>query len=216
MPEPAMRIDVFSDVVCPWCWLGRTRLEAALDRLDFGEEVEVHWRAFQLDPTATAEPQDLRAELERKYGPGAYDAMTERLVVLGREAGLDYRFDRAIRVTSLPALRLVAWVDEVVGPEAASDLHARLFRAYFAEGANIADPDQLVAWAVEVGADPAAARTAVAEGAGADAVTADLQWARRANITGVPAFVIDQRHLIPGAQDVDTMVALLSRVHTAA
>ncbi len=211
-----MRIDVFSDVVCPWCYLGKTRLEAALDRLPFGDQVQVHWRAFQLDPTATEEPQDLRTALERKYGPGSFDAMNQRLLALGGAAGLDYRFDRAVRVSSLPALRLVAWVEAEHGLEAAHALHDRLFLAYFTEGANIAVADNLVGWAVEVGADEDAARTAVATQAGADAVQADLDWARAARISSVPSFVIDQRHLIPGAQDVDTMVALLTQVHTPA
>lgn len=210
-----MRIDVFSDVVCPWCYLGKTRLEAALDRLDFGHQVQVRWRAFQLDPTATEQPRDLRGELERKYGVGAFDAMTSRLESLGDEAGLDYRFDQAIRVTSLPALRLVAWVEQEHGLEVAHALHDRLFLAYFTEGANIADRDNLVAWAVEVGADEGAARSAVHNRAGAEAVAADLQFAREAGISSVPSFVIDQRHLIPGAQDVDTMVALLTQVHSS-
>jgi len=215
--EPAdMHIDVFSDVVCPWCYLGKTRLEAALDRVAFGAEVDVRWRAFQLDPGASEQPQDLRAEMERKYGSGAFDAMTQRLVTLGAAVGLDYRFDRVVRITSLPALRLVAWVEQEVGPAAAHGLHDRLFRAYFTEGANIAVADNLVAWAVEVGADEGAARTAVQGQAGADAVQADLDWARRAGISSVPSFVIDQAHLIPGAQEVDTMVTLLTQVHSRA
>lgn len=211
-----MHIDVFSDVVCPWCYLGKTRLEAALDRVDFGAEVDVRWRAFQLDPGSTERPQDLRAEMERKYGPGAFDAMTQSLATLGAAVGLEYRFDRVVRITSLPALRLVAWVERELGLAAAHALHDRLFRAYFTEGANIAVADNLVAWAVEVGADEGAARRAVQERAGAEAVQADLDWARRAGISSVPSFVIDQAHLIPGAQEVDTMVTLLTQVHTRA
>src|SRR3546814_2077178 len=80
-----MRIDVWSDVVCPWCYLGKRRLDVALEGLDFADEVEVRWRAFQLDPTATAEPKDLSAAIERKYGPGAFRGMTGRLVPLRSE-----------------------------------------------------------------------------------------------------------------------------------
>lgn len=211
-----MRIDVFSDVVCPWCWLGKTRLELALDQIDFADDIEVHWRAYQLDPTATDEPQDQRALLERKYGAGAFDSMSQRLVALGTDVGLDYRFDQLIRVTSLPALQLVAWVEETLGRHAAHALHDRLFLAYFTQGANIADRDSLVAWAVEVGADEAAARTAVEQHLGDQAVQDDLDHARRAGISSVPSFVVDGRHLIPGAQDVDTLVALLTRARTLA
>ena len=207
-----MRIDVWSDVVCPWCYLGKKRLEAALDGLHFAGEIEVRWRAFQLDPTATAEPKDLRQALERKYGPGAFDAMQTRLGALGREVGIDYRFETALRVTSVPALMLVAWVEETLGPDAAAELHERLFRAYFTEGANIAEAANLVDWAVEVGADRELAGEAVATGAGRDAVARDLAAAAERQLTGVPAFVLDDRALIPGAQDVETMRAMITRV----
>ena len=208
-----MRIDVWSDIVCPWCYLGKRRLEQALDGLDFAAEVEVHWRAFQLDPTATTEPKDLGEAIDRKYGPGAFRGMNQRLGALGAEVGIDYRFDLAQRVTSVPALMLVAWVGDELGRAAAARLHDRLFRAYFTEGANIADPANLLEWAVEVGADRELAGEAIATGAGRDSVVADLQAAAERQITGVPAFVIEDAHLIPGAQDVDTMRNLLTRFH---
>jgi len=207
-----MRIDVWSDVVCPWCYLGKRRLEVALEGLDFANEVEVRWRAFQLDPTATSEPKDLATAIDRKYGPGAFQGMTGRLVPLGEEVGIDYRFDLAQRVTSLPALSLVAWVESELGPDTAAQLHDRLFRAYFTEGANIADAANLVAWAVEVGADRELAGEAVATGSGRDAVASDLEGAVDRQITGVPAFVIEDSFMIPGAQDVDTIRTLLTRM----
>jgi predicted DsbA family dithiol-disulfide isomerase len=210
---PDMRIDVWSDVVCPWCYLGKRRLEVAMAGLDFAGEIDVRWRAYQLDPTATAEPKDLEAAIDRKYGPGAFRGMTARLRPLGEEVGIDYRFDIAQRVTSLPALALAAWVEETSGRDAAERLHDRLFRAYFTEGANIADPSALVDWAVEAGADRELAGEAVATGAGRDQVAADLEAAAERQITGVPAFVIEDAHLIPGAQDVDTMRNLLTRMH---
>ena len=211
-----MRIDVWSDVVCPWCYLGKRRLEEAIAGLDFADELEVHWRAFQLDPTATAEPKDLKQALERKYGPGAFDGMKTRLGALGEEVGIDYRFDDAVRVTSVPALMLVAWIEDQLGAEAADRLHDRLFRAYFTEGANIADPGNLVDWAVEVGADRELAGEAVATGAGRDAVVRDLEAAAERQITGVPAFVLDDRALIPGAQDVETLRAMITRIRDKA
>lgn len=208
-----MRIDVWSDVVCPWCYLGKKRLDEALSGLDFADEVEIHWRAFQLDPSATTEPKDLRAAIDRKYGPGSFEGMSKRLGALGDEIGIDYRFDLAQRVTSLPALMLVAWVEDTYGSEMAGRLHDRLFRAYFSEGANIADPAELVNWAVEVGADRELAGEAVATGAGRDAVVRDLEGAAERQITGVPSFVIQDAHVIPGAQDVDTLRAMFTRLH---
>lgn len=208
-----MRIDVWSDVVCPWCYLGKKRLEKALEGLDFAGEVEVHWRAFQLDPTAGTEPKDLATAIDRKYGPGAFDGMSKRLGALGDEVGIDYRFDLAQRVTSVPALMLVAWIEENEGPVLAEKMHDRLFHAYFTEGSNIADPANLVEWAVAVGVDRELAGEAVATGAGRDAVVRDLEAAADKDITGVPAFVIEDAALIPGAQDVETMQQILTRMH---
>lgn len=207
-----MRIDVWSDVVCPWCYLGKARLERAIDGLEWRDEIEVHWRAFQLDPTATSEPKDLRQAIERKYGPGAFDSMTRRLGLLGAELGLDYRFDLAQRVTSVPALMLVAWVEQTLGVDAAGRLHDRLFRAYFTEGANIADPRNLADWAVDVGADRSLAEEAIASRAGREQVAADLEAAADRQITAVPTFVIADRAVIPGAQDIETMQLMLARV----
>ncbi len=208
-----MRIDVWSDVVCPWCYLGKKRLEKALEGLDFADEVEVHWRAFQLDPTAGTEPKDLRSAIDRKYGPGSFDGMSKRLGALGQELGIDYRFDLAQRVTSVPALMLVAWIEANEGMETADRMHDRLFRAYFTDGANIADPKNLVDWAVEVGVDRELAGEAVATNAGREAVVRDLEAAADKDITGVPAFVIEDSALIPGAQDVDTIQKILTRMH---
>lgn len=207
-----MRIDVWSDIVCPWCYLGKKRLEEAISGLDFADEIDVRWHAFQLDPTATAEPKDLRQALDHKYGPGAFDGMTKRLTALGTEVGIDYRFDRAVRVTSRPALALIAWVLDTYGPEMAAALKERLFLAYFSEGENIAHADSLRRWATEVGAEEDLVSEALAAGTGSDSVDADLAAARERDITGVPSFVIEDKVMIPGAQDVETMRAMLTRV----
>jgi predicted DsbA family dithiol-disulfide isomerase len=209
-----VRIDVFSDVVCPWCALGARRLRAALVELDGSgvlpiDEVQVRWRAFQLDPGAPAEPGDLRAALEAKYGPGAFDTMTGRLTALGEPAGIDFRFDRAVRTNTFDAHRLIAWA---AGQPAGQDaLVEALFVAYFTDGADVADHDTLVRLAEQSGLDGPGARGVLGGRTFADEVLADREEAREADITGVPAFVIDRRALIPGAQEVDTMVRVLAR-----
>ena len=104
-----MRIDIWSDVICPWCYLGKRRFERALASLAWRDEVEVRWHAFQLDPGATAEPGNLRAAIERKYGPGAFEGMVRRLTDLGEAEGIRYRFDLAKRVSTFDAHRLLAW-----------------------------------------------------------------------------------------------------------
>jgi len=205
-----VRIDVWSDVICPWCYLGARRLDQALDRLAWRDEVEVHWRAFQLDPSAPREPGDLRRAIERKYGAGSFDGMTTRLTALGEAEGIDYRFDRALRVNTLDAHRLIAWAG-TVGRSEQDALVRELFRAYFTDGGNVADPTTLAGLAAAVGLDGAAAAEVLAAGTFADEVAADLAAARERDIHGVPNFVVGDRLSIPGAQEVDTMVLLLER-----
>jgi predicted DsbA family dithiol-disulfide isomerase len=205
----AMQIDVWSDVVCPWCYLGEHRLRRALD-LVAAEGIEVRMRAFQLDPRAPRTPQDLRAVLERKYGPGAFDAMTARLTALGAAEGLDYRFDRVQRVNTFDAHRALAWAG-THGLEQQARLAHALFRAYFTDGANVADHDALAAAIEASGLDGAAGREMLAREAFADEVIADRAAAVELGITGVPAFVLGGEWMIPGAQDVDTFVRVLER-----
>lgn len=203
-----MRIDIWSDVVCPWCYLGSRRFAAALEQAAL-DDVEVHWRAFQLDPGAPREPGDLRAALERKYGPGAFDAMTQRLVALGAAEGIEYRFDRALRVNTADAHRLLAWAGTLGDQWPLVD---RLFEDYFTAGADLADHSTLVAAAASVGLEGEVAAEVLAGGAFDDRVRADQAEAHERGISGVPAFVVDDQWIIPGAQDTERLVQLLSRV----
>jgi predicted DsbA family dithiol-disulfide isomerase len=237
--DTGVHIDVWSDVVCPWCYLGKRRLERAVETLPWGDEVTLRWRAFQLDPGASAEPGDLRRALERKYGPGAFDTMTTRLGALGAAEGIDFRFDRAQRVGTADAHRLLAWAWDAGGATAQAALGERLLQAYFTEGANVADQVTLVGLVADLDSstaggatavgDPAAGSTAdggghvgagldadqasqvLASGAFADEVAADRQAALDLQITGVPSFVIQNSFVVPGAQEVDTFVRLLER-----
>ena len=206
-----MRIDIWSDVVCPWCYLGKRRFEAAIAELGWQDTVEIRWRAYLLDPTATSEPQDLRAAIERKYGPGAFDGMTRRLTALGEPEGITYRFDTALRVGTLDAHRLLAWAYATAGATIQDALKERLLGAYFEHGANVADHATLAGLAAEVGLDRGEAGQILTTGAYRAEVAEDLQAAAEREITGVPGFVIADRLLIPGAQDVETFVALLTR-----
>ena len=205
-----MRIDIWSDIVCPWCYLGARRLDAALDELNWQDDVEITWRAYQLDPSASAEPGDLKRAIERKYGPGAFDSMSNRLTTLGIEAGIEYRFDQALRVNTLDAHRLMAWA-LAVGTAEQGALGERLFRAYFTEGRNIADHATLRQCADDAGLDEVEAGEVLAAGSFADEVQADLAAAADRGITAVPTFVIADRLAVPGAQDTETLVNLLTR-----
>jgi predicted DsbA family dithiol-disulfide isomerase len=209
--EDVMRIDIWSDVVCPWCFLGKRRFERALESVEGSDAFEVRWRAFQLDPTATREPGDLRRSMEKKYGPGAFDGMVRRLGALGADVGIDYRFDLAQRVNTIDAHRLVAWAWDTGGADAQGALVERLFAAYFGEGANVADHEVLAAAAGDVGLDTEDAARVLGSGAHQVEVRDDLVAAVEREITGVPAFVVADRFLIPGAQEVETFQQLLDR-----
>ncbi len=208
----SVRIDIWSDVICPWCYLGKRRFERALRLLPFGDGVDVHWRAYRLDPRATAEPGDLRSAIERKYGPGAFDQMTARLGALGPDEGIEFRFDRAQRVSTYDAHRLLAWAAET-DLSAQNHLADLLFRAYFEDGENVADRTTLTAAAVAAGLDGDRAAEILDGGEYADAVADDLQAAVERQVTGVPAFFVGESLFIPGAQEVETMAALLTRAH---
>lgn len=216
MDADRLRIDVWSDVVCPWCFLGKRRLEAAVESLAWREDVEIRWRAYRLDPRATREPGDLRAVLERKYGPGALEGMVRRMVPLGEEVGIAYRFDRVQRVSSWDAHRLLAWAWTSGGAVPQGSLQDSLFRAYFEEGVNVADPTTLVRLAGEAGLDADEAETVVGSDAFADEVAADLREADERDIIGVPAFLIGGRFMVPGAQDVETFRLVLERARAQA
>lgn len=206
---------MWSDVVCPWCYLGEHRLQRALSSVEWGGEVEVRLRAFQLDPRAPFEPQDLRAVIDRKYGPGAHEVMNRRLTALGAAEGLDYRFDLVQRVNSFDALRLLAWAgaDPSVRDRQLV-LARRLFRTYFTEGRNIAEHEVLLEAVRDAGLDVGEAARVLDGLDHAEAIEADREAAYERGITGVPAFVIEGAWLIPGAQEVDTMVTVLERARS--
>lgn len=204
-----MRIDIWSDVVCPWCYLGHRRFALAIQELGL-DDIKVTWRAFQLDPDAPPDPTPLAPVIERKYGPGAFDAMVERLVVLGAQVGIEFRFDIAQRVNTGDAHQLLAWADE---QHAGEEMRERLFAAYFTEGADLSDRTQLTAQAAAVGLSGAQAGIQLDSGAHVSSVAADMAAARSAGVTGVPAFLVNGEFLIPGAQEVDRLVALLGRIH---
>ena len=203
-----MRIDIWSDVVCPWCYLGHRRFRTALDRLP-DLDVEVRWRAYELDPRAPTEPADLVSVLERKYGPGAYASMTARLTALGEAEGIEYRFDRTQRVNTFDAHRLIAWA--ATRPHGQDPIVEALFAAYFTNGANVADHATLVDIVGRAGGDRVAAAAVLAGDDFTADVRADEAAARDLEVTGVPAFVLAERMMIPGAQDVDTFVQLIER-----
>lgn len=218
-----VRIEIFSDVVCPWCFLAARRLRSALGDLaaappadgggTWAAEVEIRWRAFQLDPGARRGDTTLREVLERKYGPGAFEAMTARFASLGPPEGIEYRFDLAQRVPTLDAHRLLAWAWDTAGVAGQGRLSDVLFSAYFERGADIADHATLAGLAGSAGLDPTVAGEVLATTEFTEEVAADLAEAASLDIHAVPTMVVADGVAIPGAQDTATLRSMLARLH---
>ncbi len=209
-----MRVEIWSDVVCPWCYVGTRRFEAALERFraQGGGDVQVVHRAFELDPTVPAAGMDLADYLARKFGGSDRMAQVhDRLDRAGADVDIEFRWDGKRRVNTFDAHRLTAWVLDTAGPEVQHALHQRLFRAYFTDNLDIADHGVLAQLAAAIGLDADLAAEVLATGGYAETVRAEELEAAEHDIHAVPTFVIEDRWAIPGAQDVDTFVELLTR-----
>jgi predicted DsbA family dithiol-disulfide isomerase len=211
-----MQIEVFSDVVCPWCYIGKRRLEQALSTFPHADEVTITYRSFPLDPTAPRRSEEsLEQHLATKYGRTLDEArqMNQRVSDVAATVGLDFRLADAQRGNTFDAHRLLQ-LAAARGLQA--ELKERLMKAYFTEGALIGDHDQLAALAVEVGLDGAEVRAVLAGDDYADDVRADLALARGFGITGVPFFVVDRTYGVSGAQEAATLTDVLQRAWTDA
>ncbi|HVA42331.1 MAG TPA: DsbA family oxidoreductase [Acidimicrobiales bacterium] len=206
-----MRIDIWSDVICPWCFLGKRRLETALGLFEHAEQVEVHWRAFELDPNAPPVREGDPAErIARKYGITADQARAanRRLTGLAAAEDLDYHLDRTRSGNSFDAHRLIhLGADRGIQDR----VKERFLSAYLCEGQAIGDPAVLRSQSAAAGLDIDDVDTVLAGDKYSAEVRADQAEAREREITGVPFFLIDGRFGIPGAQETDTILAVLRR-----
>jgi predicted DsbA family dithiol-disulfide isomerase len=203
-----MRVDIWSDIVCPWCYVGKRRFETALAAFT-AERVEVVHHSFQLNPAAPPGSTTSRREmLKQKYSltDARVDALDAQMTQIAAEEGLPYRLDMAVTGNTLDAHQLVHLAH---GHGHQDAMIERLYRAYFTEGRSVFDHESLVELAGDVGLDRDAARNALSEGRYVSAVRDDIETARRIGITGVPFFVIDGRYGISGAQPSATFLEAL-------
>jgi predicted DsbA family dithiol-disulfide isomerase len=205
-----MQVEVWSDVVCPWCYLGKRRLESALARFPHHDEVEVMWRSFELDPGAPPRRAVSAAEhLASKYGlsPPQVEDSWARLTALAEAEGLEYRLERTQGGSSFDAHRLIH-LGAAHGLEDA--VAERLFRAYFTEGAAIGDTETLSRLALDVGLRADEVSEVLAGDRFAAEVREDEQRAHGFGVTGVPFFAIDERYAVSGAQSADLLLEALT------
>ncbi len=201
-----VQIEIYSDVVCPWCWIGEQRLLKALD--GFTEPVELTWRAFQLDPSAESGP--LVQWLGRRYGGEAnVQRMFAQVTEVGRGEGLTMNFDRAINANTFDAHRLIWWAGQQ-GEQ--RPMVEALHRAHFTDGADLGSRDALAAAAAGLGHDEQRVRELLDSAEGVAEVQDELAAGRELGITGVPMFVFAGKYAISGAQDPSTLREVLDEV----
>ena len=207
-----MLVEVWSDVVCPWCYIGKRRFETALRAFEGAADVEVVWRSYMLNPDQPkGATDDHDAYLARKMGasPEQIHEMNARLTALAAAEGLDYHFETYKVVNTLDAHRVLHLATSLGLGTAA---HERLLHAQLVEGAHLEDPETLVRLAVEVGVPEARAREVVNSDELTAEVVADLQEAADLGIRGVPFFVLDRTYGVSGAQAAETFLDALRRV----
>lgn len=208
-----MRVEIWSDVVCPWCYVGKRRFEAALAAFPHRDDVELVWRSFELDEAAPPSPEvagDYAERLARKYGRGleAAQQMIDTMTTTAAAEGLDFRFDLMRPGTTFDAHRLLHLaLDRGIQ----DDVKERLDAATFSEGLRVSDHEALVAVVAEAGLDPQEARAVLASDRYADRVRADQAQARAYGISGVPFFVVDGRYGISGAQPAALLTQALQQ-----
>jgi predicted DsbA family dithiol-disulfide isomerase len=201
-----MKIEIWSDVVCPWCYIGKRRLEHALAQFEHASDVEISWRSFQLNPEAPPGQAVPTVEyLATRFGPQA-GQMTARVVEVATGEGLDIDYTKALTFNTFDAHRLLHMAADlgVAGQAKEGMLHA-----YFVAGADLSDPDTLLALMKEAGADPDRARAVLDSDEYADSVRADIDEAGAMGAHGVPFFVIDRKYGISGAQPTETFLQAL-------
>ena len=209
-----LRVEIWSDVICPWCYIGKTRFDRAIERLGDEVTLDVVYRAYQLDPSARPGVTEPVSEAyARKFGgPDQAEQVISRVTSAAREDGIDMRLDRALRANTVLAHRLVWWASTPECPVDQSAVQDRLMRAYFTEGDDIGDPRRLAELLAELGVDPASTIDFLNGEGGIAEVAEEIERAGEHGISAVPTFVVDGRWAIPGAQDVETFERVLRRL----
>ena len=206
-----MKVEIYSDVACPWCYVGKRRFERALADFPQADSVEVVYRPYQLIPDKSEQPEPHREYLTARFGPQA-EAMDARLVELGRAEGLPFDFDTVLENNTLLAHRLLRHALTAYGPAVQVALKDRLLTAHFAEGVDVGDRAALAALAADAGLDRDRAAAFLASDEDREEVLAEIDEARALGITAVPAFVFEGRWAVQGGQDSSTFLRILEQV----
>jgi predicted DsbA family dithiol-disulfide isomerase len=210
-----LRIDIVSDVVCPWCIIGLKQVEKALALVGCDLAVETHWHPFQLNPNMPPEGEDTAEHIARKYGstPEQSRANRQRLSDIGDSVGFAFNYGEGMRIyNTFNAHKLLTIFGSERGWKAQTDLKMALFKAYFQDRRDVSDTEVLCDIAEAQGMDRAVAAAWIADAALTESVRAEMAHWMDQNITGVPAIIFDQKFMVPGAQSAETFADVISKV----
>jgi predicted DsbA family dithiol-disulfide isomerase len=207
-----MHVDIWSDIMCPFCYIGKRHFEKALAQFENSNEVEIEWHSFQLDPNLPKPASELGVYeyLAQRKGITREQsiAMHANVVDMAKNAGLNYDFEKTVVANSFDAHRLIQFAKtKDLGDEA----EERLFKAYFTEGRNMCDANTLLQLAKDIGLNEAEAKEVIIGDAYAREVKQDIQTASQIGVTGVPFFVFNRKYGVSGAQPASTFVNVLQR-----
>lgn len=209
-----VKLDIISDPICPWCYIGKANLDAGIEKAGLNP-FDVEWRVFQLNPDMPDEGMDRRAYLEAKFGgPDRAREIYGRIEAAASEAGIEVHFDRIARTpNTLDAHRLIRW-SHPSGCQ--SELVDALFKRYFVEGQDISDHDVLLEAAEGVGMERAVVARLLAGDADRDQMREEDRSAREMGVNGVPCFIVGGRYVLQGAQPPDTWAKVIGELESAA
>ncbi|MGZ8523687.1 MAG: DsbA family oxidoreductase [Chitinophagaceae bacterium] len=206
-----MKVEIWSDVMCPFCYIGKRRFENALQQFPYKNEIEIVWKSFQLNPGMKTQPgKNINQYLAETKGwtPDYAKKMNEHVTTMAKDVGLQYDFDKAIVANSFDAHRLIQ-LAKANGK--GDEMEERLFKAYFTEGRNTADHETLIQLGTEIGLDPSSIRTVLDSNEYDDKVEQDIYEAQQIGIRGVPYFVFNDRYAVSGAQATETFSGALNQ-----
>ena len=206
-----MKVEIWSDVMCPFCYIGKRKFETALKQFGHNDKVEIVWHSFQLAPELQTQPdKNIHQFLAEHKGMSIAQAkgMNDHVTQLAEQVGLVYNFDRSVVANSFSAHRFTHFAKQYGKQDGAEEL---LFRSYFTDGKNIDDYPTLVQLGAEIGLDTDALKTALENGRYADDVRADIYEARQVGVRGVPFFVFNRKYAVSGAQESSVFLETLEK-----
>ena len=207
-----MKVEIYSDISCPWCYIGHARLKRALGAVAGQESIELRHHPFQLDPDAPAVAAPLVERLEGRYG-ARVPAMLDHAASAARAEGIELNWSSALAANTLDAHRLLRLARDEYGASVEHSLLLKLFAAHFTHGGDVSDHEQLAGLAASVGMNVARVRALLATAEGREEVLEDIAQAHRRGVRAVPTFIFEGGHVIQGAQPVSAFVAMLEEAH---